>query len=247
MNGADTVDQFVRIDHDDAVSTITLANPARGNMLTYAAMNQLIDALRAVHERRPVLLVIRADGDDFCLGRDQGEKPEGITKAQSLQLILVANDLLRTFEGVSVCVVQGRALGFGSGLAVQSDITVAAESAVLGFDEVAHGLAPLVVAEYLPGLVGPRATADLVFTGRLVSAAEALRIGLVSRVVPDAALADEAAALSEGLLATEPGALRLLKSYSTRLRRGELDDPPAQAVAELDSWLSAGRPAFPGV
>jgi enoyl-CoA hydratase/carnithine racemase len=236
---------LVRADHDGPVTTITFDNPERANALTYGAMRQFIAALHAAHAQGSLLLVLRAEGDDFCVGRDQKEKIPGITKAESLGLILEANALLREFAGISVCVIRGRALGFGSGLAVQADLTVAADTAILGFDEVRHGLAPLIVAEYLPDLVGARAAADLVYTGRDVPAAEALTIGLVTRVVPEIELDDAAQQLCDGLADTEPGALRLLKSYSTRLRAGVLADPHTAAVAELDAWLSAGRPAYP--
>lgn len=237
---------LVRAEHDGPVTTITLDNPATANALTYNAMRQFIAALGAAHAEGSLLLVLRAEGDDFCVGRDQKEKLTGVTKAESLGLILEANALLRDFPGISVCVIRGRALGFGSGLAVQADLTIAADTAILGFDEVRHGLAPLIVAEYLPDLVGPRAAADLVYTGRDVPAAEALAIGLVSRVVPENDLDDAAQQMCDGLAATEPGALRLLKSYSTRLSAGTLPDPHTAAVAELDAWLSAGRPAYPG-
>ncbi|MCR5978309.1 enoyl-CoA hydratase/isomerase family protein [Gordonia jinghuaiqii] len=236
---------LVRADHDGPVTTVTLANPDLANALTYGAMKQFIDALRSAHTQGSLLLVVRAEGDDFCIGRDQKEKVPGVTKAQSLGLILEANTALRDFPGVSVCVIRGRAFGFGSGVAVQSDLTIAADTATLGFDEVRHGLAPLVVAEYLPELIGPRAASDLVYTGREVSAREALSIGLVSRVVAEAELDAEAQRLVDGLVNTEPGALRLLKSYSTRLRAGAITNPRSSAVAELDAWLTAGRPEYP--
>lgn len=238
---------LVRVEHEGPVTTVTLANPDRANALTYGAMQQFIGGLRSAHSQGSLVLVVRAEGDDFCVGRDQKEKVPGVTKAQSLGLILEANGLLRSFPGISVCVIRGRAFGFGSGIAVQADLTITADTATLGFDEIRHGLAPLVVAEYLPALVGPRATADLIYTGREVSAAEALAIGLVSRVVPEADLDDEARSLCDGLLASEPGALRLMKSYSTRLRAGAIADPRASAIAELDAWLSAGRPEQPAI
>lgn len=236
---------LVRAEHDGPVTTITLDNPKRANALTYGAMRQLIGALGSAHAHGSLLLVLRAAGDDFCVGRDQKEKVPGVTRAESLGLILEANALLRDFAGISVCVIRGRALGFGSGLAVQSDLTIAADTATFGFDEVRHGLAPLIVAEYLPELVGPRAAADLIYTGREVPATEALTLGLVSRVVVENELDDVAEQTLDGLAATEPGALRLLKSYSTRLRAGTLTDARTAAVAELDAWLSAGRPAYP--
>ncbi|MEO9326413.1 enoyl-CoA hydratase/isomerase family protein [Gordonia aurantiaca] len=242
-----TTSALVRVGHEGPVTTVTFAAPDRANALTFAAMQQFIAGLRAAHQQKSLLLVIRAEGEDFCVGRDQKERVPGVTRARSLGLILEANELLRGFPGISVSVIRGRALGFGSGVAVQSDLSIAADTATLGFDEIRHGLAPLVVAEYLPGLVGHRATADLIYTGRLLPADEALRIGLVSRVVPEAVLDDEAQRLCDGLAASEHGALRLMKSYSARLRAGAIDEPQAAAIAELDAWLTDGRPEHPDI
>jgi enoyl-CoA hydratase/carnithine racemase len=235
----------VRVEHAGGATTITLASPETHNAITVAAMRQLIDGVAAATARGSVVLVIRAEGEDFTVGRDQSERPVGLTRAESLSMILTANDGLRAFPGVSVALIQGRALGFGSGLAVQSDVTVAAAGATLGFDEIHHGLSPLVVAEYLPRYVGPKATAELILTGRLLSAEEARVIGLVGRVVPDDRLAATGESLVTELLAYEAGALRLMKRYLGELRAGTLADPPRDAVAQLDAWLAAGRPLTP--
>jgi enoyl-CoA hydratase/carnithine racemase len=236
---------LVRAEKDGTATTITLADPDHANAITVAAMQQLIDGLTLARDEQSLLVVIRADGNDFTVGRDQSEKPAGITRAESLGMILTANDLLRNLPGVSLTLVRGRALGFGSGLAVQSDITIAASGATFGFDEVHHGLAPLVVAEYLPGFIGPKAAAELILTGRLLNAEEALRLGLVSRVVADDELEAAANDLLADLSAYEPGALRLMKRYLHDLREGALADPPRDAVAQLDTWLAAGKPAHP--
>jgi enoyl-CoA hydratase/carnithine racemase len=236
---------LVRVEKDGAATTITLANPDQANAITVTAMQQLIDGLTLARDEQSLLVMIRSDGTDFTVGRDQSEKPIGITRAESLGMILTVNDLLRNLPGVSITLVRGRALGFGSGLAVQSDITIAASGATFGFDEVHHGLAPLVVAEYLPAFIGPKATAELILTGRLLNAEEALRLGLVSRVVADDQLEATAKDLLADLSAYEPGALRLMKRYLHDLREGALADPPRDAVAQLDTWLAAGKPAHP--
>ncbi len=234
---------LVRRATEGEVTTLTINRPEAAGAITLATMQELIAGLRAAADS--LLLVIRSEGADFTVGRDQTERPAGITRRESLGLILTANDLLRSFPGVSVCVVQGRALGFGSGLAGQSDVTIAADTAVLGFDEVRHGLAPLVVAEYLPAIVGPKAAAELILTGRTIDALEAQRLGLVNRVVPQARLASEADDLIQGLRELEPGALRLIKRYAQQLAQGKLPDPRTQAIEWLDDWLTAGRPTHP--
>ena len=226
--------QPVDVVHEGSVTTITINNPERSNRINVQAMRLLISGITAAEQRDSLILVIRAEGDDFTLGRDQSEKPAGLTRRDSLKLILDANTQLQTFSGISIALIQGRALGFGSGLAAQADISIAAEDATLGFDEVLHGLAPLVVAEYLGKYIGAKAVCDLLFTGRSVSATEALRLDMISRVVSASRLNEEGESLVDHLLSLEAGALRLMKAYLLKHSQGELADPQVQAVDWLD-------------
>ncbi|MBO0875659.1 MAG: enoyl-CoA hydratase/isomerase family protein, partial [Pseudonocardia sp.] len=164
----------------------------------------------------------------------------GVSRADNLRLILRANELLGDFPGVSVAVVRGRALGFGTGLALHSDIALAADTAVLGFDELAAGLPPLVVLTYLYRHVLPKTADELVLTGRRVSATEALTLGLVSRVVPEADLDVVAERTVTELTGRDPSALRLLKEFARQAKSAE---PPASkdageyAVDRLVGWI----------
>lgn len=235
----------VRAENRGASYSIIFDAPERGNRLTAAAMQAFIDSLRTAHDSGCLLLRINGEGQDFCLGRVQGEKVEGLSLRDSLTLILEANELLRTFPGVSIAQVQGRAYGFGAGVALQCDITVAADNALFAFDEVDHGLAPLVVAEYLPRFVGSKRAQQLVLTGRELDARTAEAWGMVSDVTPTSELQDVSDVLARRLESYEPGALRLMKRYALGLRSGELDRPEEEAVAQLAAWLEAGRPAYP--
>jgi enoyl-CoA hydratase/carnithine racemase len=235
----------VRTEIRGARCTVTLDAPDSSNRVTVRAMRDLIAAFEAATRADALVLVIRADGPDFSLGRLQGEKGTGLTREQSLRLILAANDRLREFPGVSICAVQGRAYGFGSGLAVQSDLTVAAADAVLSFDEVLHGLAPLVVAEYLPRYVGPKVTGELVLTGREVSAEEALRLTMINEIADPEQLGERVEELACHLESLAPGALRLMKRYMIDTREGGMGDPRDQAVTRLDRWLESGSPEQP--
>ncbi|GAB3200891.1 enoyl-CoA hydratase-related protein [Nocardioides hungaricus] len=225
------------------VQVITLQTGHPGNVVSVAAMRELIAALTRAHDERRLLLHLRAAGPDFCLGRLQGEVVEGLSRPESLRMILTANRLLNTFPGVSVAEVQGRAFGFGAGLALQCDVTVADPTAVFAFDEVEHGLAPLVVAEYLPRYVGAKRAQLLVLTGRRVPAEQAEEWGMVTDLAPTGGAGDVVADLLASFGRSAPGALRLLQRYAAAVE--ELDDPREQAVDLLDDWLSAGRPDFP--
>jgi enoyl-CoA hydratase/carnithine racemase len=237
-----TTTETVLYTYEDRVATITLDAPDNANRFTLATMQGWIAALESAHADGAVVLLIRANGEDFTLGRDQRERPQGVTRRESLGLILRANELLETFPGTSVALIQGRALGFGSGLALQCDVTLAADDATLGFDEIVHGLAPLVVAAYLGRFVGPKVAGELVMTGRPVPAAEALSLRMVNQLVPAAELQAAGLALVAHLRSLPAGGLRLLKQYALDLEAGRIADPGVEGVERLAAWLGAGRP-----
>ncbi|RKP53749.1 enoyl-CoA hydratase/isomerase family protein [Pararobbsia silviterrae] len=226
----------------DDLARITFDSPATSNAITFRIMNDYIEALRAAQESRARFLIIDANGSDFTLGRDQKEKVSGVTREQNLTLILQANAALRAFDGVSIALVHGRALGFGSGIALHSTISIGSDDAVLGFDEIHHGLAPLVVAAYAPYFIAPRIAQDLVITGRPVPAAEAREIGLLSRVVPRADLEKAGLETIAHLSGHHPGALRLLRRYHESQATYPGDAVLADAVQQLASWIEQGKP-----
>ena len=227
-------EQLIKSERDGGVVQVTFDRPAARNLVTYEMMGQLIEALRAA--KSADVLVIRASGEDFTLGRDQSERPAGVTPAASLERITEVNGLLSALEGVSVAVVRGRALGFGSGLAVQCDITLASDTAVFGFDEIRHGFPPLVVESYLTRYVPRKAALDLVLTGRRIPASEAHALGLVSRVVPDSDLDAAGGALVAGLCAANPSALRRAKGFLAEIDGVPEAERGPYGVRELVSW-----------
>ena len=227
------------------VARLTLNSPATGNRYTYRIMLDFIAALERAAQSDATVLVLSARGNDFTLGRDQKEQLPHVSRRESLSLILRANEALAQFPGVSIALIHGRALGFGTGLALHSTISIAADDAILGFDEIDHKLAPLVVVAYLPYFIAPRVADELVLTGRPVPADEAQRIGLVTRVVPAHGLQQAGEELIERLNGHSAGALKLIRKFS-REGGGSRDYPRAersqQAVEQLSQWLEAGRP-----
>jgi methylglutaconyl-CoA hydratase len=233
---------LIRYELREAIAHIVLDTPATSNRFTFRLMNDFIDALAAASSSGAAILAISAEGPDFTLGRDQKEPQPEIGRRANLRLILRANELLRSFPGVSVALIQGRCMGFGTGIALHSDIAIATRSAVLGYDEIRHGLAPLVVVDYLPRFVGPKIAKDLVVTGRDVPAQEALAIGLINRLVDDEQLAETGEALISTLSGFPAGALRLIQSFENELADLNGRDGGALAVDRLTEWLEAGRP-----
>ena len=185
-------------------------------MLDAEMLDALAAAVNGAKERGARVLVIRAEGPDFCLGR-KGPKVDGVPTPAILNAefarVQGANELIEDFPGLTVSVVGGRALGAGASLAGRCDLVIAAESARLAFPEVPHGIAPTVVASYFVHRLPRTSLLDLLLTGREVPAVEAQRLGLVSRVVADDALEAEVTATAEALAALDPAVVREIKSF----------------------------------
>lgn len=233
---------MIRYESTNNVARITLDTPNTGNKFTYRLMLDFIAALKSAANSGSTIIVLDASGPDFTLGRDQSEKLENVSRKDSLRLILEANSQLQAFPGVSVALVQGRAMGFGSGLALHADISIGAHDAVLGFNEIKHGLAPLVVLTYLSDYVGPKVAKELIYTGRDVPADEAVRLGLLNRTVPASELKAEGERLVKELSQLHSGAIRLIHKFTRDLPGITSEEPAAVGVDRLVEWIEAGKP-----
>jgi methylglutaconyl-CoA hydratase len=110
-----------------------------------------------------------------------------------------------------ICLVQGRALAGGAGLATACDLVLAGTGAQLGYPEIQRGFVPAMVTTMLRRLAGEKTALDLILTGRVLSAEEARTAGLVSRVVADGSLEAEGLALAQRLAGSSASALALTK------------------------------------
>jgi len=202
---------------DSGVLTLTLNRPEKRNALD----SLMIDALHEQLDRAEVdaavrVLVIRGEGKDFCAGADLAELLESAGKsadenaanAQRLGDVFIA---MRRLPKSVVAVVHGRALAGGCGLATACDVVLAHSAASFGYPEVKRGFVPAMVIAMLRRAVGEKVAYDLVGTGHILSAPEALQVGLVSRVVA----ADQFAASIDGtvaeMAAASPSAVALIK------------------------------------
>lgn len=232
-------DTFVHTGYalDGHVLTITLNRPERRNALNWRAYDELEAALRAAHADPQVRCVIVTGADPaFCSGDDVAEimaAPDGGIAKRGASTVHnpptpAAIAALECGKPL-IAAVNGAAIGWGCELALFADLRVASDRAKFSEMFVKRGLSCDVGGFYrLPALVGPEKAAELLFTGDVIDAAEALRIGLVGRVVPHAALLDEARALAGRIAANPPLAVRALK---TGLRRSAYGDP-----RELGGW-----------
>jgi len=207
----------VRAALDAGVLTLTLDRAPKRNALNAA----IIEGLHAGLERADLdadvcVVALRGAGKDFCAGADLDEllasadrgMAENEADARRLGALF---ERMRALPKPVVAVVQGRALAGGAGLATACDIVVAGEGAQFGYPEVQRGFVPAMVMAILNRLTGEKLALDLVLTGRLLSAEEARAAGLVTRVVPDAHLDREAAAITRQLAGASASALALTK------------------------------------
>jgi enoyl-CoA hydratase/carnithine racemase len=202
------------VEHRDAVATLTLNRPEQNNTVDAGMMTAIIDSLhRLGGEARIVLL--GGVGDNFCGGRDPGpNRPDTTTGwSEALGQIVETNRALASFPGITVALAKGTVRGFGFGLAVQCDITLAADDATFSFPEIKAGFPPSVVMSYLSRWTFRKKAFELVITGDEISAAEAERLGLVNRVVPPGELEAEGKRWADKLLALDAAAVAAAKTF----------------------------------
>lgn len=197
----------------DGLGRLTLSRPEHGNRVTSEMMQELIDRLVEAREADPSVLVIEGAGPDFTLGREQVQGSTLAQRRAGLSLAIQAGEALRAIPGVVLAAVRGRAMGFGCGLVVQSDLAIAEDRSELGFDEIHKGFAPTIVMTYLADRVGSRRAADLVLTGRALDARAAEAFGIVTRVVAPEDFDTALTELTAELCSFDGRALRHAKRY----------------------------------
>jgi len=220
--------QYLHLTVADGVARLTLDRPPL-NVITIAVMRELQAALDAL-ATEPGLhaLVFAGAGRAFSAGVDVGEHL-GATHTAMLAEFHAVFERLAALAVPTVAVVHGRALGGGCELAAFCDFVLAADTAELGFPEIRLGVFPPVAAAVLPPWLGARALLRLVLTGEVISAAEAERLGLVTRVVPAAELEAATDALLGRLRGLSAAALRATRramwaaegGWRARLARAE--------------------------
>ncbi len=222
MSGMD----FVRLEVEDGVGTIRLDRPPM-NALNLRMQDEIRAAATEAAERTDVRAVVVYGGAKvFAAGADIKEMAamsytDMVDRSVALQASITA--VARIPKPV-IAAITGYALGGGCELALAADLRVAADDARLGQPEIQLGLIPGAGGtQRLPRLVGPAKAKDIVFTGRVVGAEEALAIGLVDRVVPSADVYRTACELAARLAAGPAYALRAAKEAIDRGLEVDLD------------------------
>jgi len=248
------------------VALLVLDNPDQRNAMS-DAMTEAWSAAVAELAGDPTVrvVVVTGEGSAFCSGGNTSwiaSEPDATVDDLRRRMLPFYRAWLsiRSLEVPTIAAVNGAAIGAGLCLALACDIRYAATSARLGAPFVRLGMHPGMAATWsLPEVVGPAAARDLLLTGRVVGADEALRLGLVSRVIDDAAFLDEVLAVAADVAITAPIASRLTKlaladgghaTYDAALQWEAIAQPVTLATEDLQEGIRAARekrpPAFTG-
>ncbi|HUN47241.1 MAG TPA: enoyl-CoA hydratase-related protein [Stellaceae bacterium] len=209
----------IRFAIEGAIATITLNRPERMNAFNWEMIDAWAEALEECRRNDAVAAVIvTGAGKAFCSGGDIADmKLRGSMTAIERKHDLQAHvhripAALARLDKPVIAAINGAATGAGMDLTLMTDLRIAAESARLGETYVKVGLVPGAGGAWLlPRLVGTAKALELFWTGDLIDAQEALRIGLVNRVVPDAGLMTATRALADRIAAAPPLSVRTIK------------------------------------
>ena len=242
----------IRFEVAEQVATLTLDRPERRNAWTRRMGVEMRHALQQADERDDVrAVVVTGAGRDFCVGADLEGGGTVFDEARAREEEKGERLSLKAWEVRKpvIAALNGAVAGVGATLPLQWDIRLAGESTRITFVFVKRGLVPEAASTWLlPRLVGMSRATELLLTGRLISAREALDMGLVSRVVPDADLLPAAQALAREIAEqTAPVAVALTKQLLWHMT-GELDPAAAERLdAQVFGWTTQSPDAREGI
>jgi enoyl-CoA hydratase/carnithine racemase len=217
----------------DGICEVQLNRPEKRNALTLAMYGAIVDALNEARADDGVRVVlISGAGASFTAGNDLNDfmSQGDFTRDNNAVRFL---DVLRSFRKVLIAAVHGQTVGIGVTALLHCDLVVAARSAQLCMPFVKLGLVPEAGSSLLlPSIIGHHRAAELLLLGRPFDATEAHQMGLVNRVVEDAALMEEARRMARAVAQQPPGALLATK----RLLRSETRGIGARIEEELEAF-----------
>lgn len=227
----------IQLAFDSGIATLTLNRPDKRNAISYELMDELIRALAEVKDSTARVLILTGAGKAFSSGLDLDNLKAliGRTPEQNLQDSRTIVVLLRTlyeFPKPTIAAVNGAAIAGGTGLALLCDFTLAVPEAKFGYTEVRIGFVPAIVSTFLLRQVGEKIARDLLLTGRIFDADEALRIGLLKEIVPLEELMGRARGLAAQLMESSPLSLAYTKRLLSEHARAELDTQIEAAIRE---------------
>jgi enoyl-CoA hydratase len=227
VNRRASMSETILSEQDGGILRVTINRPDAGNAMTDAMALELT-AIVAAAPKTSRMVLLRGAGKDFCVGRQAppppAAAPEAMERRRFSDIVFDTYGTIRNSPIPVVCVVQGRALGFGCAVAAVADITIASDAATFQVPEMLHNILPTMVMSALADRATRKALAYLVYSTKPVSAERALSYGIVSDVVPRDALEAEVETLCANILQAPAIATDGVKDY---LRHALTMDVPA--------------------
>jgi methylglutaconyl-CoA hydratase len=220
------------LERSGEVATVTLNRPEKRNAISTQMIEDLLGALDDAEHSAARVLILTGAGKAFCAGMDldglralAGQSP-GQNLEDSRRMAKMFHRIY-AFPKPVISAVNGAAIAGGCGIATLADFTIAAPEAKFGYTEVKIGFIPALVSVFLLRQIGERAARDLLLSGRIIDAAEGMRLGLVSEVVTGEKLMPRAQEVAAGIIAASPTSLartkRLLLQHNDAALQAELE------------------------
>jgi methylglutaconyl-CoA hydratase len=220
---------------ENGVKTITLNRPDKRNALSPLLIEELTQALHEAETCDCGVVILTGAGPAFCSGLDMEnlETMSASTPEENRRDSENMARVLRTlydFPKPIIAAVNGPAIAGGMALATIPDFTIAAPEAKFGYTEVRVGFVPAIVASFLIRQVGELRTRELLLSGKILKAQEALRLGLVTQIVEQSDLMATAHALAQSLLVNSPQAMQAVKRLLSKHAKRRLDEEIEDAI-----------------
>ena len=223
--------EHIEFTFENGLSTITLNRPPV-NVMNIAMMEEINHALDSLQGNKDLKAVLfDAKGKCFSAGVDVGEHMGDM----ATRMIEVFHGIFRRMDRLGVLTVAsvyGSCLGGGCELAIFCDLVLASESAKFGQPEILVGVFPPIAAQLLPRIIGRKAAAELIFSGKVITAEEALGIGLINKVVKEEALAEETVTYLKPYLKLSAAVLRVTKKAMISGLRDDLE-PSLKVIEDI--------------
>ncbi len=258
----------VMLDRDGSVATVTLNRPEHLNTISQPMLLALSEALLACeHDPKVRAVVLTGAGKAFCAGLDlqdaaseEGVARGGFALSTTLDLRSFPPVVLHRMDTPVICAINGGAAGFGLDLALGCDVRLCSSRAKLSAAFTRRGVLPETGGTWLlPRLIGWQRSAELVLTGRTLSASEAEELGLVAHVMEPEALPSAARTLAEEIAGCAPLAVQaakrmmrsgLTESFESHIERVYLQTLPLLGTRDFEegfrSFLEKRPPRFEG-
>src|SRR5579863_10349958 len=229
--------QTLNLDRENELATLTLNRPEKRNAISPEMIEELLPALEECASGPAHAVILTGAGKAFCAGMDLNYLKE-FPSQSSEQITADARRIASLFRRIwsfpkpLIAAVNGAAIAGGSGIATLCDFTLATPESTFGYTEVRIGFMPAIVSSFLVRQIGEKRGRDLLLSGRIFSAHEALALGLVTEIVPFEKLHDRARELAAALASMSPTALACTKRLLVKFADSDLDRELEIAIEE---------------